>query len=42
MSVEELPLFKVIHMESVFVDIRLNTPAFFQWLAAHDLAIIPD
>jgi len=37
LSVEDLQLFKVIHMESVFVDIQLNPPAFFQWLATHDL-----
>lgn len=41
-SVEESQLFKVIHMESVFVDIQLDPSAFFQWLAIHDLAIMPD
>jgi len=35
---QELPLFKNIHQDIMAVRIRVNPPAFFQWLATHNLA----
>lgn len=35
---QELPLFKKIHQNIMTVRIRVNPPAFFQWLATHNLA----